>query len=97
MATSQDIGKKLGSQLFTVELLQNRIVWHIHQLRQCYGEHSDLLGTGKRATSAEIPTEPIDCPSFPAEESRVQNFSDITVDVALEAAVEQPICPCYPI
>ena len=90
--------KKIGSQLFTVELLQNKMVWchHLNQLRQRYGEDSDLLGTEKN-TSAQAPREPIEYLSFPVEGSRIQNPVDIAVDVAPESDIEQPILPRYPI
>ena len=89
--------KKLGSQLFTVELVQNKMVWrrHLNQLRQRYGEDSDLLGTEKN-TSSQAPREPIEYPFFPVEGSRVQMPVDIAVDVAPESDIEQPILPRYP-
>ena len=89
--------KKLGSQLFTVELLQNKMVWHRHlnQLRQRYGKDSDLLGTEKN-TSSQTPREPIEYPFFPVEGSRVQKLVDIAVDVTPESDIEQTILPRYP-
>ena len=65
------------------------MVWHRHlnQLRQRYGEDSDLLGTEKN-TSSQAPREPIEYPFFPVEGSRVQTPVDIAVDVAPESDIE---------
>ena len=80
-----------------MEVLQNMMVWRHHlSLLQCYGKDSDLIGTEKNTTSAHVPREPIEYPSFPVEEYRVQNPVDIAMYVAPESAVEQPILLRYP-